>query len=136
MSRSWLPIALLLLAGCSSPTPHYAMARVNTEFQGRPAHEFFLDYGQPASVRHLRGGGTSYRWLSLDAASGTSASVIVSPASHYALGGDETNGEMFTGYCEIRVEANRDDVITRIVPVNDSIGKFSDSRCAEIFGQK
>lgn len=126
--------AALLLAGCgSTPSTHVAIERMNSEFAGRDINQFFLTYGSPSGSRTMHDGGRAYRWISLDPQGGQGG-YLISPGGHYTLPQDTSNGEMITGYCEVSLRTDSGDRIRKITLVNDSIGKQSGSRCAEIFG--
>ena len=130
-------ILLIVLSACTPmPGKRDAMERVNQEFIGQDANNFFLSYGRAAGSASMRDGGRQYRWLSVEPNGGGRSGYLVSPSGHYVTPSDETNGEMLSGYCEISVRTDASDRIKKIAIVSDSVGKFSGSRCAEIFGQK
>jgi len=133
MKRLLLP--LLFLAACTSvPAPQAAMDSINRQFAGRDVNAFFTEFGAPVSSQPS-GNGKTYRWLSLEP-QGVSrpATVMTYPGGHFGQIGDNTNGEMVSGYCEISIRTGSDDKIEHMALVYDSTGKFSGSRCAEIFG--
>jgi hypothetical protein len=135
--KHYIVIAMLAVVAACTPmqTPKQAMIRVNKEFVGRDAGEFFVSYGSAVSSKPTHDRGAIYRWISLEPHGG--ANDIYHPylGGHYSIPADDANGEMITGYCEISIRVNKDDQIEKFTIVNDSIGKFSGSRCAEIFGQ-
>ena len=117
------------------PTGTQSLARANTELKGRNISDFFVMYGMPVDSRTLRDGSVSYRWISLEPAMASSPGYIVSSAGHYAIPQAGGNGQMVSGYCEVRILTDKQDRIRNLTLVNDPIGKFSGSRCGEIFGQ-
>jgi hypothetical protein len=117
------------------PLPQ-AMARVNSEFAGRNVGEFFVDYGSGAGESSLPDGGHFYQWVSLESASvSRPASAVTYPGGHYAAIADNSNGEFVSGYCKVGITTDTGDKIVKITLLNDSIGKYGSSRCAEIFAQ-
>jgi hypothetical protein len=117
-------------------SPQQAMDRVNHEFAGQDVGNFFISYGSAASSKPLSGGGKLYRWVSLEPGGGSSSPAIFAyPGGTYSIPQDNANGEMMSGYCEISITTDAHDRIRKLTLVSDSIGKFSGSRCAEIFSQ-
>jgi hypothetical protein len=133
-----LPVLLLLLAAACTPqpTPQWAITRTNAEFDGKDVGLFFASYGAPAGVHSDGNEGKLYRWLSIEPMGGGSgAGYINYPNGNYAIPSDNSNGEMLTGYCEVRIRTDADLHIRDISLISDSIGKYSGSRCSEIFSQ-
>jgi hypothetical protein len=133
-----LPL-LALLAACTPQPPHpaQAMADINAEFKGKPASIFFLDFGSAADSKPDSSGGRVYRWLSIEPDMGEPHTTLFSsPEGPYGFADSSApNGDMMAGYCEVRVFADRADRIRHIDLMYDSPGKYSGSRCAEIFGE-
>jgi len=111
------------------------MERVNREFDGHDVTEFFLSYGSPSGSEALSTGGKNYRWISLELHGGPRHATAIMANRHFGTIGGTENGEMMNGYCEIRILADEDDRIRKLTLVYDSIGKYSGSRCAEIFAE-
>jgi hypothetical protein len=128
-----LASALFLLAACTpAATPQAAMERASREFAGHDVTEFFISYGSPVSSQ-AQGDGKTYRWVSIEPSGGPrSAGIITYPGGHFGTMG--SNGEMVSGYCEISIRTDSQERIQKLTLVYDSVGKFSSSRCAEIFG--
>jgi hypothetical protein len=137
MSRILLPIVLLLAACTPTTPPGQAMADLNREFAGRDSSTFFADFGVPVNATHADGGGKLYRWVSLEPKAQTShITVFKRPGGTYGFqDASATNGDLMNGYCEISIRTDEDERITKLTLVNDSVGKYGSSRCAEIFSQ-
>jgi len=133
-----LLFALLLLAACTPYTPPArVMDDLNREFVGHDSGEFFADFGSAVSSKAARNGGLDYRWVSIEPGAAASHTTLFNrPGGVYGfMDTSPANGDMMAGYCEIRIHTDADLRITQLTLVNDSPGKFSGSRCAEIFGQ-
>lgn len=136
MKRLLASLACFAFAACASPSPQAAMDRVSREFAGRDIDDFFVSYGSAFSSKPAKEGGTSYRWISLEPNGGPAPpSILTYPGGNFGPIGDASNGEIVGGYCEIRILTDARDKIRELALVSDSTGKFSGSRCAEIFGQ-
>jgi hypothetical protein len=126
--------AIALLAACTQmPASSDSFDRVNQEFKGQDVNNFFIDYGSPAGVVSSTKYGRIYRWISLDTHLGDSENL--SHTGNYVIPNISSEGVMTAGYCEIHIRVDIRGRIEKITEVNDSLGKFSSSRCAEIFSQ-
>lgn len=137
MTRMHLLSLLVILAGCTpTMTPDQAMQRINGEFSGHDIGEFFVSYGSAAGVKTQNDGSKLYHWVSIEPHSGSNLPGYINyPGGHYVPIAPGTNGEILSGYCEINIATTRDDRIQKLTLISDSIGKYSGSRCAEIFEQ-
>lgn len=97
-----------ILGACS--TTREAAQALQFQYIGKNSDEFFAIYGPPSSEYGLESGDRVFRWNS----------------------GKWSNAyaEVF---CEVQLLVSRDNKIKSIAPINDSIGKWQTSRCAEIF---
>lgn len=129
--------AILLLAACSeSPkSPAELTDALNRRYRDRPANEFFVDYGLPAGEFELGDGTHIYRWTSNQRDAVPTAVNFTrynAPNEDYQLV-DTYNGITETHYCELRIYTDAGDIIQKFAVAVDSIGKWSASRCSEIF---
>jgi len=115
--KKYLLAALLLLAGCvvTTESPHELAIDLHQQYGGRTANQFFYSYGRPASEVSLPGGYKSYRWTSLKE----------------PFDSDEVPPQYY--YCEIEIYTDNQDIIQDFAILVDSVGKWSASRCSEIF---
>lgn len=113
------------------------MADINREFMGRDSGEFFADFGSAVSSKTAPGGGRVYRWVSIEPGANQAHTTLFNrPGGVYGFtDASPPNGDMMSGYCEIRVSTDADLRITKLTLLYDSPGRYSSSRCAEIFGK-
>jgi hypothetical protein len=128
-------VALLALAGCSAPMSSTQLTNyLNRSYAYEPVDHFFFSYGRPAAEFKSYDGGTVYRWVSLEPAQlpRQHTMVYTSPKGNYAVV-DSYDGIPQAQYCELRIYTDQQDVIQHFAVVVDSVGKWSASRCSEIF---
>lgn len=128
---SFLIIGLMVTACTPALSPAQNSADLNRRFAGRTAQEFFSIYGLPAGGFDLNGNENIYRWTS------ASPSVVTSHR-YYSKDGmyeaaDNYNHFTQAHYCEVRVVTDKADIIEKFDVAVDSMGKWSSSRCSEIF---
>ena len=137
MKRSLITIILLVLGGCCSEgaSPAYITYFLNKDYDGRPANQFFADYGYPAGAFERTNGTTVYLWASSrDKVQPRKAAPTDFISAHGNLQMVDTyHGVTARQYCEIRIVTDTADNITDFLVAVDSTGKWSTSRCSEIF---
>jgi len=128
--------ALLLMTACTAPMSSDQLVNyLNRLYANAPASEFFADFGLPAGEFARDDGETVYRWVSLEPAVFPEEHAITHyqvPGGHYTLV-DGYNGIPQAQYCELRIYTDRQGIIERFAVAVDSIGKWTASRCTEIF---
>jgi len=130
-------LAIILLAACcfEGNSPEYIIYYLNDAFKGRPANEFFASYGFPSARFQEVNGNTVYWWASTQLKTYPSqanpATYLSADGSYQIVGGYRGKDER--QYCEIRIYASKEDIINGFDIAVDSTGKWSTSRCSEIF---
>jgi hypothetical protein len=132
-----LCIAMLSASACTyEESPAQVASDLTRHYLGRPANEFFQSYGQPSGEFSYSDGSTAYRWVSaqsqLPPANAVISKTYQAPGSTYQMS-DTYYGKVETHYCELRIFTNPDNNIEKISVAVDSTGKWSASRCQEIF---
>lgn len=127
---------LLALAGCvpASETPRQLTDDLNRHYAGRPAIEFFDAFGRPTG-EFSNPRGAIYRWVSTHdgkPSGNVARQIYTSPSTNYEIV-DNYRGMTENYYCELRVYVDQADVIDHFAVAVDSSGKWSSSRCTEIF---
>lgn len=95
------------LTGCASTGT--AVGAASSQWLGKNADEFFVAKGAPAGKHQLANGDNLYRWQS-----GTDAIMLGTS-------------------CELQILASPSNVIKQITALNDTLGVWRVSRCAELF---
>ena len=133
-------LIITALAGCTGyigNSSDYIIHYLDKGFVGHPVNEFFYQYGAPAGKFDQGGGNIAYRWVSTHLRSHPSKVVVedyTSANGEYEMV-DTYNGSIARQYCELRISADRNDMITGFDIAVDSTGKWSTSRCSEIFNR-
>jgi len=122
--------AFLLLIGCASNSTSYVTYYLDKGYDGHPVNEFFRDYGYPAG-EFKAGQGKAYRWTSVRAPEENRAMYATADGTYQIT--DNYRGSTVRNYCELRIITNRDDIILGFSIAVDSTGKWSSSRCSELF---
>ncbi len=130
-------VTALLLSGCVAPvppaTPYQVNDDLNRAFSGDPVNRFFYKFGQPAGEFESGDGHHIYRWTSVRGRfSDAPISTWQAPTGTYRLV-DTYSGKVETEYCEVRVYTDSQGFIDHFEVAVDSIGRWSSSRCSEIF---
>ena len=132
-----LLLPFFLLAGCNSgDSSYYTEYSLNKKFDNYPVTNFFHVYGFPEARFERTDGGVVYRWSSSDLdvyPSHEHPQVYYSDKGTYQVVADEHRRGTQRQYCELRIYADREEYIRRIDITVDSAGKWSESRCSEIF---
>jgi len=135
MPRASIILATLTLAACT--TTQQAHDALQTRWLGRSADAFFVQYGPPASSFPLADGRLVYEWTggrrnyALGGSAFTTAHAVGSTA--YATTSYSGGGTLAVG-CSVRIVADGERTIQAIAPTVDTVGRFTTSRCAEVFG--
>ncbi len=133
---SAIGLSALLLAGCdTSNSEEYTTYALNQHYAGRPVNMFFSDYGVPEAEFEENGKGRIYRWSSVQPARMPAHANL--HAYEYSNGkyvvGDTYQGRLERQYCELRIYTDTEDNVRRFSLAVDSLGKWSVSRCSELF---
>ncbi len=137
MKRLFLFAAILLVAACApAQSPQNLVYYLDKGFAGHPVNEFFYHYGFPSGEFTSTGDSKSYRWTSIQPAGkpGTQHSTYQNADGTYDLM-DSFQSGVVRQYCEIRIYTNANDTIRNFAIVVDTVGKWTPSRCSEIFDQ-
>ena len=130
-------IGFCMLAGCThlpASVPQIVDS-LERHYNNRPVNEFFFDYGQPTGEFDFDDGMRIYRWTSLQLHPGEQvapARIYRSDSASYTIV-DNYRSVTERQYCELRIYTDADDVIQKFSVAVDSMGKWSASRCSEIF---
>ncbi len=141
MKRAVIPLIILILSGCCSSgnSPDYITYYLNRGYDGSPINQFFIDYGYPAGLFEQAGNKRVYRWVSTqytrqykgDPKQTTSDRFASNNKNYQSI--DTYHGITERQYCEIRIYTDAADIIKDFSVAVDSTGKWSASRCSEIF---
>jgi hypothetical protein len=135
MKRFLLMSAFLLFTACTpAQSPQNLVYFLDKGFTGHPVNQFFYQYGFPSGEFTSTGDSKYYRWTSIQPAGkpGTLHSTYQNANGSYDLMDNPHTGVM-RQYCELRIYTDSNDVIRNFAIVVDSIGKWTTSRCSEIF---
>jgi len=128
-------IAIFILSGCT--TTEEAMLRANNEFVGKNIDDFVLKHGIPYAKHQLNNGEYVYAWssgvISYDMPATTTMSGTVSPYGYYSGTAMTTGGGSINVWCEVQIHTTAEGKILSIKPLRDTWGKWTTSRCSEIF---
>lgn len=125
---------VVLLAGCNSgESSNNVEYTLNQKFDGHPAGEFFHDYGFPVARYASLDNGASYKWASTQLGIHPEEAYLTSSYNNTYQVANDHHGRVARQYCELHVDVDSNDVIRNISVSVDSQGKFSRSRCSEIF---
>jgi hypothetical protein len=126
------------LYGCCCPdgaSPEYITYFLNQEYDGRPVSQFFAQYGYPSGAFEKIDSYKVYIWASTQYTTEpwrATPTDFVSSRGKYQMV-DTYHGFTARQYCEIRIYTNESDLIKNFSVAVDSTGKWSASRCSEIF---
>jgi hypothetical protein len=129
-----LIVGLLALPGCT--TTQEAMTNATSKYVGKNFDQFVLDHGIPHSKYQLNSGGYVYVWNSgIITYSMPVTTTFSGTASPYSYSGTATTtgGGAIDVFCELKIHTDESGQILSITPVTDTLGKWTTSRCAEIF---
>ena len=129
-------LALPLLFGCNTGnSSSYTGYALDKEYAGQPVQNFFHEYGFPEARFARADGSVEYVWAS------TGLKVYPSqekPDTYYSDKGiyqvvDTWRSKKQWQYCELRIFTDKAELIRSIDIAVDTSGKWSESRCSEIF---
>lgn len=137
-----LPASIAIALGglfLGSCTTEKAAESMRSQWIGKPADEFFLTNGPPVSQFKLSDGRLLYSWQSgvkrYNLPPTTSTSVQ-SAAGLTQVRSTTSGGGTASVYCGAQITVETNGIISDIKPSEDTIGEWTLSRCAEIFGDK
>ncbi len=124
----------LLLYGCT--TTQGAMQRAASSFGGENIDAFVLTHGIPYRKYQLNNGDYVYVWnsgvISYKMPATTTITGTVTPYSYTGTATTYGGGSIDV-FCEVQIHTKSDGTIMSIKAVRDTIGKWTTSRCSEIF---
>jgi hypothetical protein len=138
--RVLISLCVAALAGCSGyigNSSDYIIHYLDKGFVGHPVNEFFYVYGAPAGKFDQGAGNVVYRWVSTQLRSHPAKVRVdeyTSTTGEYEAV-DSYKGSIEHQYCELRILVDRNDLIRSFDIAVDSSGKWSTSRCSEIFNK-
>lgn len=130
-----ITLATLLLSGCcfQGNSPAYITYYLHRGFVGHPVNQFFNKYGFPEGAFETAGNGRVYKWSSLQPIPPNANRYSYDyPDGHYVQA-DNYRGGIERQYCELRIATDTNDVVRDITIAVDSTGRWSTSRCSELF---
>lgn len=123
------------LLGCTST--EQAMRRANARFVGRSIDEFVLEHGIPYAKHQLNNGGYIYAWnsgvISYNMPETTIVTGQIDPLVFYSRSPTTTGGGSIDICCEVQIHTSAEGKILSIKPIRDTWGRWTTSRCSEIF---
>lgn len=135
MNRILIILTIVLsLAGCASTQE--AANSLRSNFAEKNIDAFVLRYGAPFQRHQLNSGDLLYTWSSeLRTYSLPATTTVQGTASPYGFSATTTttDGGTISVFCEVQIITTHDGTIKSISPFRDTIGKWTTSRCAEIF---
>lgn len=124
-----------LAAGCT--TTEQAANFLQRQYAGQNLDAFVLKHGAPYKKHQLNSGDVMYAWSSEIR---TYAMPTMTTFQGTAAPGGAVTGSAFTTggggasvFCEVTIVTRPDGTIKAIDPSYDTIGRWTTSRCAEIF---
>lgn len=130
-------LAAMLLTGCIGNSPYYTTYYLDKGFVGHPVNEFFYVYGYPSGRLEKANGNVVYQWVSAQSitdASKANPNIYTSPNGSYQAV-DAYSGSVQRQYCELRINTDKNEIVRSFDIVVDTDGKWSTSRCSEIFNR-
>ena len=133
--RLLLIAAFILISGCVSTQK--VANRIYAEYNGQNFDSFVRERGLPHSRYQLSDGGNVYVWnsgvITYRMPSTTTVSGTVDSSGYYAGCGVTTGGGNLNVFCEVQIETDRNNIIRAVTITRDTIGKWTTSRCGEVF---
>ena len=127
-------LMILLVYGCT--TTNQSMIRANNSFVGKNIDEFVLKHGIPYRKHQLNSGDFIYVWnsgiISYSMPATTSVTGTRTPYGYSATATTHGGGEIKV-FCEVQILTTPEGKIISIKPIRDTIGRWTTSRCSEIF---
>jgi hypothetical protein len=134
MRHIWLFGLGLILAGCT--TTQQANTSMQATFVGKPADDFFLQYGPPIATHQLDDGRHMYLWTEGRHdfyLPGTTTGTVTLAGNTAWWNGWTTPPTDVNVECVLRI-VTKAGIIQQIMAQSDSIGMWQTSRCNELFG--
>lgn len=127
-------VASLLCVGCASTQE--AANTLTRNFVDKNIDTFVVRYGAPYQRHELNSGDLLYTWSSEIRSYGlpttTAVQGIRSP-SGFSGTATTTGGGTIRVFCEVQIVTAKDGTVKSISPFRDTIGRWTTSRCAEVF---
>lgn len=123
------------LTACGGSTSAYTSYHLNKQYDDHAVNDFFSEYGFPEARFERTNGEAVYEWASTEYKRNRPEAT---PISYYSDKGmyqvvENTSPKEEMQYCKLRIHTDRNEIIRQIDIKVDSIGKWSNSRCSEIF---
>jgi len=111
--------------------------KIGYRYIGQNLDLFVRENGIPYSKYQMSGGGYIYAWnsgvVALKMPATTSFSGNVSSTGYVNGTATTTGGGTWNLYCEIRIQTDRNNTVNSITIINDTWGRWTTSRCHEVF---
>lgn len=123
------------LAACN--TTEQAAVALRSKWDGKPADQFFVANGPPASSYDMASGGKIFTWagghasVALPGTATTTTNLVGATAFSTTTYDD---GVILHLGCRVEIVTDKAGLIATIKPIGDTMGMWQLSRCAEIFG--
>ena len=128
-------IFLLLASGCT--TTKSAIDYIGVNYVGNNIDKFIIDHGIPSKQYELNNGNIIYEWVSNIRSYGLSNTTTQN--GHMTTSGNFTSTSISSGggsldvYCKLEFHTDPNGIILSAKSITDTIGRWTTSRCAEIF---
>jgi hypothetical protein len=128
--RVWkaLPAGLFVVLACCV-NPNSIHDDFTARWIGKPIDDFTIRYGIASASQKLKDGRTVVEWSEGYGVANTGSPLVGAAA---AIGGAETQGGSVQLRCQLRFVVDTTGRIEQIVIVKDTIGRWVNSRCAEV----
>jgi hypothetical protein len=127
-------VFVLALGGCASTQEAADSLRRN--FEGKNIDTLVLRYGAPYQKHQLNSGDLMYTWSSEIRAYGLPTTTTIqgsTSASGFSGTAISSGGGAINVFCQVQIVTAQDGTIKSISPFRDTIGRWTTSRCAEVF---
>lgn len=121
---------------CSCTSTKQAIDVLNTTMVGKNIDEFVLQYGTPSNKHQMNNGEYIYTWNSGVLSYAMPSTTTMSGTSNsYGYQGTATitGGGSIKVFCEIQIHTDSQGNIINFKAMRDTLGKWTTSRCSEIF---
>ena len=128
------PLVAFALLGCT--TTQQAADALGQKYLGQNIDAFVVAYGAPYAKHILNSGDAMYTWNSGVHSYGMPTTTTVQGTrTPMGFSGTATTsgGGSINVFCEVRIVTAPDGTVKSILPVGDTIGRWTTSRCGEIF---
>jgi len=133
-------VLIVIFTGC---TTQATMNSLNTKYKGKHVDRFIINNGVPYKKYHLSSGGYVYKWssskrsFSMPTTTSYNGSGSVYGSGNAVYGNYSGSAVTYGGGsislgCVLQIYTNNRSIIISIVALDDTIGIWKVSRCAEV----